>query len=76
MCDPNQDLMKELIRDLATHYNLSERQVKFMSDSCVFDSFSKAEIESKVCLAGKTLITDNLVLFSGGRNAGDTWTQR
>ena len=42
--------MKELIRDLATHYNLSERQVKFMSDSCVFDSFSKAEIESKVCL--------------------------
>ena len=41
--------MKELIKDLATHYNLSERQVKFMSDSCVFDSFSKAEIESKVC---------------------------
>ena len=76
MCDPNQDLMKELIRDLATHYNLSERQVKFMSDSCVFDSFSKAEIESKVCLAGKTLITDNLVIFSGGRNAGDPWTQR
>ena len=45
-----QDLMKELIRDLATHYNLSERQVKFMSDSCVFDSFSKAEIETKVNL--------------------------
>ena len=42
--------MKELIRDLATHYNLSERQVKFMSDSCVFDSFSKAEIETKVIL--------------------------
>ena len=42
--------MKELIRDLATHYNLSERQVKLMSDSCVFDSFSKAEIETKVNL--------------------------
>ena len=68
--------MKELIRDLATHYNLSERQVKFMSDSCVFDSFSKADIESKVCLARKTLITNNLAINSGGRNAGDAWAQR
>ena len=51
-----QDLMKELIRDLATHYNLSERQVKFTSDSFVFDSFSKAEVESKVCLEKLTKI--------------------
>ena len=48
--------MKELIRDLATHYNLSERQVKFTSDSFVFDSFSKAEVESKVCLEKLTSI--------------------
>ena len=42
--------MKELKRDLANHYNFSQHQVKFMADSCVFDSFSKAEIESKGCL--------------------------
>ena len=34
-----QILMKNLISDLATHYSLSEKQVRFLSDSTFFDSF-------------------------------------
>ena len=34
-----QDLMRSLISDLATHYSLSEKQVRFLSDSTFFDSF-------------------------------------
>merc|ERR1719507_2823712 len=35
-----QVLMKDLMRDLARHYDLSEKQVKFLSDSTMFDSLS------------------------------------
>ena len=34
-----QGVMKELITDLALHYSLSEKQVRFLSDSTFFDSF-------------------------------------
>merc|ERR1711860_92086 len=33
-------LMKDLMKDLAKHYDLSEKQVKFLSDSAFLDSFS------------------------------------
>ena len=33
-------LMKDLMQDLAKHYDLSEKQVKFLSDSAFLDSFS------------------------------------
>ena len=35
-----QVLMKELMQDLATHYDLSEKQVRLLSDSTLFDSFT------------------------------------
>ena len=35
-----QILMKDLMKDLAKHYDLSEKQVKFLSDSAFLDSFS------------------------------------
>ena len=35
-----QVLMKDLMKDLAKHYDLSEKQVKFLSDSTFLDSFS------------------------------------
>ena len=35
-----QILMKDLMKDLAIHYDLSEKQVKFLSDSVFLDSFS------------------------------------
>ena len=35
-----QGLMKELMQDLATHYDLSEKQVRLLSDSTLFDSFT------------------------------------
>ena len=35
-----QILMKDLMRDLAKHYDLSEKQVKFLSDSMFLESFS------------------------------------
>ena len=35
-----QVLMKDLMKDLARHYDLSEKQVKFLSDSTFLDSFS------------------------------------
>ena len=51
---PSQNLMKELITDLATHYNLSEKQVQVMSESLVFDSFSKTEMEAHMAELLKT----------------------
>ena len=35
-----QVLMRDLMKDLARHYDLSEKQVKFLSDSTFLDSFS------------------------------------
>merc|ERR1719412_2846976 len=35
-----QVLMRDLMNDLARHYDLSEKQVKFLSDSTFLDSFS------------------------------------
>ena len=43
-----QGVMKELMLDLAEHFNLSERQVRFMSDSLIFDSFSAGAGEQQL----------------------------
>merc|ERR1711915_222714 len=37
-----QNLMKEIITDLALHYNLSEKQLKYLSESNIFDSLSSS----------------------------------
>ena len=50
----SQSLMKELITELATHYNLSEKQVAVMSESLFFDSFSKTELEAQMADLLKT----------------------
>ena len=39
-----QRLMKNLISDLALHYSLSEKQVRFLSDSTFFDSFFEGKL--------------------------------
>ena len=38
-----QEVMNELITDLALHYSLSEKQVRFLSDSSFLDSFLQSK---------------------------------
>ena len=71
-----QQLMKDLMKDLAKHYDLSEKQVKFLSDSNFLDSFSltrtRSQFNTPASTPFKYFPAKNEKYFSGKEVMRDT----